>query len=262
VQIFTPYGATEALPVANIGSNELLATKELTESGRGTCIGRPVPGMTVHVLPISDDAIPEFRDSMCLPAGQIGEFVVRGPVVTKRYLSAEATRFAKIHDPATGETLHRMGDVGYFDEQGRLWFCGRKSQRVVTANGALYTDQVEPIFNSMDLFWRGDRTALVGVKLNDEIVPVVCFERCHCRVFFYFPNFDEREQERQEIQECAKRFAMTERITIFLRYDRCFPVDPRHNSKINREKLAVWAAEQFKKSPPVATGGLSATIKS
>ena len=150
-EVFTPYGATEALPVANIGSREILGeTRFLTEQGKGVCVGRPVAGMEVRVIRISDEPIPEWDDSLRLPPGEVGEFVVRGPVVTRRYYNRhDATKLAKIRDPRTGEVLHRMGDVGYFDEHGRLWFCGRKSHRVETPHGTLFTDMVEPIFNTV-----------------------------------------------------------------------------------------------------------------
>ena len=95
------------------------------------CVGRPVAGMQVSVIPISDGPVPEWDESLCLPPGEVGEFVVRGPVVTREYFHRpEATRLAKIRDPKTGDILHRMGDVGYLDDRARLWFCGRKSQRV------------------------------------------------------------------------------------------------------------------------------------
>ena len=149
-ELFTPYGATEALPVANIGSREILGeTRHLTEQGKGVCVGRPVAGMQVRVIPITDEPISEWDDSLALPAGVIGEFVVRGPVVTHQYYHRpDVTKLAKIRDPKTGEVLHRMGDVGYLDERGRLWFCGRKSHRVVTPHGTLFTDMVEPVFNT------------------------------------------------------------------------------------------------------------------
>ena len=54
-----------------------------------------------------------------------------------------------------------MGDVGYFDEQGRLWYCGRKSHRVITNDDVLFTEQIEGIFNAHPLVYR---TALVGVN--------------------------------------------------------------------------------------------------
>jgi acyl-CoA synthetase (AMP-forming)/AMP-acid ligase II len=240
VQVFTPYGATEALPVANIGSDEILSeTRHLTEQGKGVCVGRPVKGMTVHVIRISDDAIPEWSDTLCVPPGVVGEFVVRGPVVTKRYFRRdEATKLAKIHDPHTGEVLHRMGDVGYIDDAGRMWFCGRKSHRVETPHGPLFTDMVEPVFNTPMT-----RTALVGVKRDGVVTPVLCVEH-------NLPNGVKwRLRAWSEVQadyrKTAEGFEHTRMIETFLRYDGPFPVDVRHNSKIFREKLAVWADKKL-----------------
>jgi acyl-CoA synthetase (AMP-forming)/AMP-acid ligase II len=241
VQVFTPYGATESLPVANIGSREILTeTRALTEQGRGVCVGRPVAGMTVYVIPISDAPIAAWDETTCVPPGTVGEFVVRGPVVTREYFGRpEATRLAKIPDPATGDVLHRMGDVGYLDEQGRLWFCGRKSHRVETPHGTLFTDMVEPIFNTEAGVVR---TALVGVRRGNTTHPVLCVEPSPAEPRdrdFGLVELETRLGFR------AREFGHTRGITTFLMYPRPFPVDVRHNSKIFREKLAVWADKQL-----------------
>ncbi len=256
-EIFTPYGATEALPVANIGSREILAeTRHLTDRGKGVCVGRLVAGIRVVVVPITDDAIAVWNELLVLPPGQIGEFVVRGPVVTKQYFHRpEATRLAKIHDPTTGEVLHRMGDVGYIDDLGRLWFCGRKSHRVETPKGTLFTDQVEPIFNRS--LQRG-RTALIGVRRNGVTYPVVCVEfggwlyrDMNLKVRISWPGIE------TELLKTAKLYDTTQSIGEFLPFTSPFPVDVRHNSKIFREKLAVWADKKLgsKWNPQAKTQG-------
>jgi acyl-CoA synthetase (AMP-forming)/AMP-acid ligase II len=228
-ELYTPYGATEALPVANIGSREILGeTRHLTEQGRGVCVGRPVAGMEVRVIRISDEPIPEWDQALALPPGEIGEFVVRGPVVTPRYHNRpDATKLAKIRDPKTGEVLHRMGDVGYVDDRGRLWFCGRKSHRVVTPHGTLFTDMVEPIFNYMPHCVA--RTALVGVERKGVTYPVLCYE------------VGSTLGVERQLRVRAQQFEHTRRISTFLMYGFSFPVDVRHNSKIFREKVAAWA---------------------
>ena len=246
-QVFTPYGATEALPVANIGSREILEeTRTLTEQGKGVCVGRPVAGMEVSVIAISDGPIAEWSDSLNLPPGEVGEFVVRGPVVTKRYYNRpEATALAKIRDPRTGEILHRMGDVGYIDDRGRLWFCGRKSHRVVTPHGTLYTDMVEPIFNTVP---RVRRTALVGVTRGSVTYPVLCVEEMDFRDFPGLKvNFEPGIDIDRKCRQLGQQFEHTRMIDTFLKHPG-FPVDVRHNSKIFREKLAVWADKQLGKN--------------
>jgi acyl-CoA synthetase (AMP-forming)/AMP-acid ligase II len=238
--VFTPYGATEALPVANIGSREILGeTRQQTEQGKGVCVGRPVPGVEVHVIPISDLPIPEWGDSLRLPPGVVGEIVVRGPVVTRQYFHRpEATKLAKIRDPKTGEILHRMGDVGYIDDTGRLWFCGRKSHRVETPHGTLFTDMVEPIFNTVPGV---ARTALVGVTRDGVTYPVLCleFESGHCP-----QQYIATKQFQDLLNELRYRCPIANAPVALLRHPR-FPVDVRHNSKIFRERLAVWADRQL-----------------
>jgi acyl-CoA synthetase (AMP-forming)/AMP-acid ligase II len=245
VEVFTPYGATEALPVANIGSREILAeTRHLTDRGRGVCVGRPVPGVDVFVMPISDAAAHDWDPAGSLPPGEVGEFVVRGPVVTKRYFNRpDATKLAKVRDPH-GEVMHRMGDVGYRDEAGRLWFCGRKSQRVVTPWGTLFTDMVEPVFNAVEGVFR---TALVGVTRGKETYPVVCVERVSVDNLPAGVKPPTRPVPWAELEAALRAAAgaagHTRRVGTFLPYRKPggFPVDVRHNAKVNREKLARWA---------------------
>ncbi len=249
-EIFTPYGATEALPVASIGSREILEeTRFLTDQGKGVCVGKPVAGVTVYVVPITDDAIPEWDESTCLPPGEIGEFVVRGPIVTKAYFRRpEQTRLAKIRDPRTGETLHRMGDVGYLDDRGRLWYCGRKSHRVVTPTGTLYTEMVESVFNQYGCVLR---SALVGVQRSGIIYPVVWIETFSTA--FYTMTW---EQIQVGLRDLGSRYEHTRNIKTFLYMTKPLPVDIRHNSKIFREKLAVWADKKLgpKWNPGMSTG--------
>ncbi len=233
VQIFTPYGATESLPVAVIGSDEILKeTRYQTAHGAGTCVGRPVAGMQVSVIRITDEPITEWSDSLVLPPGEIGEIVVNGLNVTQEYFRRpDLTAVAKIHDLTTGRMRHRMGDVGYLDHLGRLWFCGRKSHRVVTADRTYFTEQVEGVFNVHSAVFR---TALVGIKRDSVIEPVLCVELESCR---------RREPTApliKELLEFGAKHEHTESIKTILFHD-AFPVDIRHNSKIFREKLAVWA---------------------
>lgn len=235
-EIFTPYGATESLPVASIGSAEILGeTGRQTDLGRGVCVGKPCGEINVKIIQISDRAIPEWSDDLLVPAGEIGEVVVSGPVVTREYFGRpEATTLSKIVDAAGGTFYHRMGDVGYLDEQGRLWFCGRKAHRVELKDVTLHTICCEGVFNAHS---EVARTALVGVDRPEGRTPVLCVEPAR-RL-----NRREREKVRDELLELGRRFEHTRRIKAIL-FHGAFPVDIRHNSKIFREKLAVWAARK------------------
>jgi acyl-CoA synthetase (AMP-forming)/AMP-acid ligase II len=235
-EIFTPYGATEALPVCSIGSREILGeTGHLTGEGRGVCIGRPVSSITLNIIPISDTPIRQWSVDLQLPAGEIGEIVVRGPQVSRAYLNLpQATRLAKIPEPGGG-VWHRMGDIGYLDEGGRVWFCGRKSHRVVTPQGTLYTIPVEGVFNTHPAVFR---TALVGVNKRGNVQAALCVE------LEKKSGKTEQELIRKELLQIGSRHPHTKVISEIL-FHPAFPVDIRHNAKIFREKLALWAKSQL-----------------
>ncbi|MBB5346600.1 AMP-binding protein [Desulfoprunum benzoelyticum] len=235
--IHTPYGATESLPIVSMTGDEILtATWPLSRQGRGTCVGRALPGIEIKVIRLVDGVIADISGVEELPPGKIGEIIVRGDVVTRAYDHNEAeTRLAKIRD---GETLwHRMGDTGYRDAEGRLWFCGRKAHRVVTLQETLYTIPCEAIVNEHpDVY----RSALVGIPSAAE--PAV-----QEAVLIVQPHETSRPEAEllAEVRELAGRHPLTRDIRHFLIH-RDFPVDIRHNAKIFREKLAVWAATRVK----------------
>jgi acyl-CoA synthetase (AMP-forming)/AMP-acid ligase II len=235
-EIFTPYGATEALPVCSIGSREILGeTGPRTAEGHGICVGRPVPGLALAIIPITDEPIAAWTNDLPLPRWQVGEIVVAGPQVTTSYFNRpEATRLAKIPGE-DGTVWHRMGDVGYLDKQGRVWFCGRKAHRVRTASETLFTIPVEGVFNDHpDVF----RTALVGVGMPGQQQPVLCVE------LEPGSRRRDREQLRAELLVLGEQYPHTRPVQTIL-FHPAFPVDIRHNAKIFREKLAVWAAGQI-----------------
>jgi acyl-CoA synthetase (AMP-forming)/AMP-acid ligase II len=242
-QLWTPYGATECLPVSVIEGRELQATREATERGAGTCVGRPVPPNDVRIIRISDEAIAQWHEAEPVERGQVGEITVAGPTATDAYFRREqATRLAKIAETLPdGSTriVHRMGDLGWMDGDGRLWFCGRKSQRVVLdAATTLCTEQVEPVFNTHPDV---RRTALVGVGARGAQMPVLCVELrdgVHAR---------EWQRIERELRHLGEGFVHTAKVTRFLRHPR-FPVDIRHNAKIGREQLAAWATHALGKT--------------
>ena len=239
-QFWTPYGATECLPVAVMEARELETTREATEGGAGTCVGRPVAANTVRIIRILDDAISFWRDDYVVSPGVVGEITVTGPSATDEYFARpEATRMAKIRERVSAREeriVHRMGDLGYFDAEGRLWFCGRKGHRVETAGGLMTTEQIEPIFNTHR---RVARTALVGVGVRGMQAPVLCVE--------LKPGVPDSEwvHVQAELERMAMRNPKTARIHHFLRHPG-FPVDIRHNAKIGREQLAEWAKAQLR----------------
>ena len=236
-EVHTPYGATEALPVASISAREVLGeTAAQTRQGAGVCVGRRFPGITWRVIRIVDGPIATTAEAEPLPPGEIGELVVRGAVVTRRYVTRPGSNaLAKIADGSG--FWHRMGDAGYLDPQDRFWFCGRVAHRVLTAARPMYTICCEAIFNQHpDVY----RSALVGVGPRGSQRPVVVLEpRPGC-----FPRTAaERSRLLAEIGQLGRANPLTAAIEDFL-FHPGLPVDIRHNAKIFREKLAVWAARR------------------
>jgi acyl-CoA synthetase (AMP-forming)/AMP-acid ligase II len=232
-EIHTPYGATESLPLSSITGREILKdTWSQTRVGKGTCVGMPLPGMSIAVIRPQDGPIADWNDVHLLPLGEIGEIVAKGPVVTRAYDHNEReTKLAKIAD---GPYIrHRMGDMGYIDSGGRLWFCGRKAHRVLTRVGVMYTICCEAVFNEHSQVLR---SALVGIGDPGRQQPVLIVELKESTA--------DTEQLFAELRQLAEANPLTAAVQQFLIHP-SFPVDIRHNAKIFREKLAVWAAKQL-----------------
>jgi len=236
--IHTPYGATESLPIVSIEGREVVAeTWERTRRGMGTCVGRVLPGIEIAILPISDAAVAKLERKDFLPQEEIGEIIVKGDVVTRAYENNDLeNRLAKIPDGK--DFWHRMGDVGYLDAEGRLWFCGRRAHRVVskTLHKTFFSIPCEALFNvHADVF----RSALVAVELSSGqgVVPVMIIEtEKDCSI--------SEQQLLTELQEIGRKHPLTSDIKSYL-FHPDFPVDIRHNAKIFREKLSVWATKQL-----------------
>lgn len=237
-EVHTPYGATEAVPVISITSNEILSeTRKLSERGYGICIGRSINDLEVRIIKISDDPIDQWSDDLVLEDGEIGEITVKGNLVTRRYFERpKADALAKIKD--RDSFWHRMGDVGWKDSKGRIWFCGRKSHRVTTENRTLFTIPCEAMFNNHPSVFR---SALVGIGPLNRQKPVICIELKRDRI-----HYGKKKQLRNELLELAQQNELTKDIQTVL-FHKSFPVDIRHNSKIFREKLAVWAEKKCQK---------------
>jgi len=260
-EMHTPYGATESLPIATIEAAEVLCeTGQRTDDGAGVCVGRKFGTIDWRVIRITDEPIASIGECEELPEGEIGELIVRGPQVSPKYInvsdvsdvgndgcadvefasnagrsslptSLTHNAIAKIHD--TNTTWHRMGDVGYLDEQGRFWYCGRKAHRVETAEGTLFSVPCEAVFNTHP---QVRRTALVGVGPSEWQTPVLVVEQ----------GEDASGDLLRELGLIAQRHEQLHDIQTFLLHGP-LPTDVRHNAKINREKLAAWAALELGK---------------
>lgn len=223
--LHSPYGATEALPISSVADGEMTGAAV----GAGALVGKPLRGIEIKIITITDGPIPTLAEARELPQGEIGEIIVRGPVVTKEYDDLpEATAMAKIHDG--GSFFHRMGDCGRLDASGQLWFYGRKVERVETAGGTLHTEPCEQVFRS---HVRAARCALVGLGQRGLQAPALVVEAP--------VKGAEARALAAELRALARAHPQTSGIKLFY-FHPDFPMDARHNAKIHRLTLARRAA--------------------
>jgi len=235
-EIHTPYGATEAVPIISIKSKEILnETRQLSEKAFGICIGRPINDIDIRIIKITDEPIDQWTEDLLVCPGDVGEITVKGELVSRQYFENHAAnRLGKIKDGE--DIIHRMGDVGWIDQKGRIWFCGRKSHRVVSADKTLFTIPCESLFNQHQQVFR---SALVGIGPPGRQEPLICIELRKT------DTGKNRDQLKDELLQIAAANELTQSIKTILIH-KAFPVDIRHNSKIFREKLALWAEKKVK----------------
>ncbi len=252
-ELHSPYGATECLPVSTVSATEILAgPAHETLKGAGVCVGRILSANTVKIIAPTDALISSLDAVHELPIGEIGEIIVTGPTVTESYDKLpEATAAAKIPasdplgfrnlDPGIsappGAVWHRMGDLGRLDEQGRLWFAGRKAETVHTTLGPFYPACIEPLF---DLHDEIRRTALIGIGVNGHRRPALVVEPRDPR---QVKDSAICRRLARELRALAQRHPHTAALKTFY-FHPSLPVDVRHNAKIHRLTLARWAATE------------------
>lgn len=256
--VHADYGATEALPVSEMPGREALdETFAKTARGAALCVGHPFEGVHVKIIAIHDGPIATISDAHELPIGQVGEIIVSGAHISPEYADdAASTRKNKISGD-DGAVWHRLGDAGYLDESGRIWCCGRVSHRMTIPSGQLFPLMCEPIFDAHPAV---GRSGLVGVPLgfvakdakgdskpqmfkregSSPVLPVICIELADRRR----RSVAELSTLRDELLVLGATNPNTRAIRHLLFCD-CLPVDPRHNSKIERPVLARWAARQI-----------------
>jgi olefin beta-lactone synthetase len=242
---YTPYGATECLPVANVSDLEILdpAARSATNSGAGNLVGHLAPETCVRIARIQDGPVAAFDPSLELPRGEIGEVWARAEVATPGYQFDDvATAASKVptDEPGPGPGYyHRMGDLGYLDETGRLWFCGRLGHRLRTRSGDVACVPIENLFAGHPQVLR---CALVGVGPVGAQRPVLVVEPP--RTSPVLPRSLERTR-RPALERSILRYGLgrspSAAIVKHVLFHPSFPVDPRHNAKIHREELRAWA---------------------
>jgi olefin beta-lactone synthetase len=238
-KVLLPYGATEALPVSvadHIDVNNLAKDIAL---GNGSCLGRPLTGNLIRISPITFS--PYESGINCpkeLPQGEVGEICVSGSVVSQEYFRMPgATHDSKFYDGQFN--FHRMGDLGYFDADGFLRFLGRKAERIITKDGPLETERCEPLINGMK---EVSKSALIGIGRNSIKLPCIVVELFSHIKQKDFPTVKEKVLEILKIHLPAFSFK-------YVVFEKCLPVDSRHNVKIHRLFLSKKWTKLYLKNP-------------
>jgi acyl-CoA synthetase (AMP-forming)/AMP-acid ligase II len=240
-RVIVPYGATEALPVSSTDSSEISDNKSSTLEGKGSLVGTPIPGAKVRILDIAHAPLPDYPgDFDGLEQGVVGEICVSGKMVTAGYDRMPGATCDARFKIGKAE-YHRMGDLGYIDEQKRLRFLGRKAECVRTANGLIETERCEPAISQLSFV---QRCALIGLGESPRQEPCMVVEPVRSQV----RQFGEIVLRRKILEACQDFFPEFQIQRVF--FEKKIPVDARHNAKIHRlalsRKWSRWVARKPK----------------
>ncbi len=216
----TPYGMTECLLVADVTLPEIEAAAGA--GGDGVCVGRPLGTGEVRISPL--DARGRSADETTTEAGVTGEIVISAPHLKRGYFRLHLTdREAHRGLPAR---WHRTGDVGHLDAEGRLWVEGRLPHVITTADHPVTPVGVEQDVETVPAV---ERAAAVGVGPVGRQVVVAVVETDVRRPALASPDLTD-----------AVRAATAQPLAAVLAVP-ALPTDIRHNSKIDRSRVAAWA---------------------
>ncbi|WP_372368612.1 AMP-binding protein [Candidatus Uabimicrobium sp. HlEnr_7] len=234
------YGSTECEPICLLEKEQYLNKKNI--KNYGFCVGPVHESLQCKVLPTSYNKMHVEDLGNDLPIGEIGEIVVAGPQVTSSYWNNEkAFSTNKIQDK--GFVWHRLGDIGFFDEQKNLWLVGRHHNIVRKENHFLYPAAVEPIFEKIPGVTRAGLTSYESEGKTKATIVLECspdedYEKCI-----------------QKAEECKQQTQIDQ---VLVKYQ--LPKDPRHNTKIDARKLkqsVVWHNKMKREGSLISTTALT-----
>jgi acyl-coenzyme A synthetase/AMP-(fatty) acid ligase/pimeloyl-ACP methyl ester carboxylesterase len=216
----TPYGMTEVLPVASISLPEL----DEVGDGAGVCVGNPAAGVDVSIRPLGAEALDRVEPGYTDSPNVFGEVVVRAPHARLAYDRLWHTTY--LASQPLG--WHATGDVGHLDHEGKLWIAGRVTHLVWTESGPIGPVGLEKSVESLDGIYAA---AVVGVGPVGVQQVVVVVEREHPKKRAALAPL--------ELIDEVRALSEIDVVAVFEVPD--LPVDRRHNSKIDRTRVAEWA---------------------
>ncbi|MBN2683747.1 MAG: AMP-binding protein [Pontiellaceae bacterium] len=203
-QIDIIYGSTEAEPVAHLSTHERVET----DQQKGFCCGKPTDLLRTRIVQIFKSPIaPDQLDALTLPQGETGELLVSGKHVCRDYFNnAAAVQENKVIEP-DGTCWHRMGDTGYFDEEGRFFLTGRVHSTIMRKGQILHAQVVEAAVQKQ----LPNAQRVAALEQDEKLLIVV-------------------QGEPSEHSIDADRVIFTKTP---------LPLDPRHKSKIDYQALKI-----------------------
>ncbi|MGM7667489.1 alpha/beta fold hydrolase [Microbacterium sp. A93] len=230
----SPYGMTEALLLADIDGQTVLDLDERDAAEDGVCVGRPVGPVRLAIAPLGTDGTASATLLEGPEAsGVLGEVVVSAPHQKAGYDRLWLTDVHSKRDTLHGRQWHRTQDVGHLDADGRLWIEGRLQHVATTPDGPVAPGGPEARIDAMQSV---SRSAVVGVGPRGTQAVVAVVEAA--------PQPGTRTPRAglapTELTAQVRRAAAPVPVAAVLVTDRV-PVDIRHNSKIDRTRLARWA---------------------
>ncbi|GAA1676399.1 acyl-CoA synthetase [Citricoccus zhacaiensis] len=241
-EFHSPYGMTEALLLADIDREAIIElssrsgapTAEGTSPDDGVCVGHPVGPVRIAIDPLQADGNPTGNLLEGLDAaGVLGEVVISAPHQKAGYDRLWLTDSLSRRDAKDGLDWHRTQDVGHLDAAGRLWIEGRLQHVAITAAGPVAPGGPEARIDAVDSV---SRSAVVGIGPRGTQAVVAVVE---------VATTDRARPPRPglasaELTAAVRAAAAPVSVAAVLVTDRV-PVDIRHNSKIDRSRIAQWA---------------------
>ena len=223
------YGSTEVEPMAHIEAQEILFPRHAKshDDGKveqGVNVGFFAEALETKFVRIHKGRIILEEDDWApweMTEGEVGELLVSGLHVCKRYYNnVEATQETKVYE-STGKVWHRTGDLARQDRHGQVWLVGRVHNTIVRNGKTLFPVRVEIALKRIDAI---EKAAYVGVpdplqgeKAYVVVTPAKPFlhgEKAQCMAAI--------TQVLESYKVPADGIIVTDTI----------PMDPRHHSKV------------------------------
>ena len=227
-RLFLVYGSTEAEPIALLPSGNVLKdTNDITLQGKGITLGIPVEKIKTRIIRYSRT---NLSDILPLPAGEIGEIILTGPFVGKKYYHNEEAFKENKYTDDQGNIWHRTGDLGYQNESGQLFMLGRINAIINENDKIRFPLQVEPVINHLEDIKKCAYFQLDASKKTTALLISVKPGTPQDKAILNIKN------KMRELDIHPSKIIFTDNI----------PVDKRHNSKVDySEVLKMYSNEQI-----------------